>query len=139
MTDDSKRKDDALSHSDEDQEVVDTAPRSDADYPDDDDDDDEPVVPSAKAKAGVKSKKAKKSKAHIAKARPSGAPKTSAASSGSSAGILAAVCLVAGAALGYFGHAKLFGNPPTAEVRAATAAGGHTGGRGGPGSRGDHA
>jgi len=126
MTDDSKPKDDALSHSDEDQEVVDTAPRSkadDLDDDDDDDDDDEPVAPSAKAKAGVKHKKGKKSKAVVAKARPSAAPKASSSSNGSSAGLLAGLCLIAGAALGWFGHVALFGNKPSAEVHAATAAG----------------
>ena len=124
MTDDSKPKDDALSHSDEDQEVVDTAPRPHADDQDDDvdDDDDEPVAPSAKARAGVK-KKGKKSKALVAKARPSGAPKasgSSGASSGASAGLLAAVALVAGAAAGWFAN-EARGKAPSADVHAAAA------------------
>src|SRR5688572_29843541 len=117
MTDDSKPKDDALSHSDEDQEVVDTAARPDA--ADHDDDDDEPVAPSAKAKAGVK-KKGKKSKALVAKARPSGAPKASGSSSGASAGLLAAVALVAGAAAGWFAN-EARGKAPSADVHAAAA------------------
>jgi len=125
MTDSSKPKDDALSHSDEDEEVVETAPRSKADDHDDEDDDedDEPVAPSARAKAGVKHKKGKKSKALVAKARPSGAPKSSSApggAAGASAGLLAAIALVAGAAAGWFAN-EARGKAPSADVHAAAA------------------
>ena len=130
MTDDSKPKDDELSH-DEDQEVVDSASSqrpaapsqrphsSDAGDDDDDDDDDEPApaAKSVKPKSGLKSKKGKKSKAVVAKARASVPPS---ASSGSSVGLIAAVALIAGAAAGWFAK-EATGKAPSAELHSAAA------------------
>ena len=122
MTDDSKPKDDELSHHDEDQEVVDSAPRSDrAHASDDDDDDDDAPAPAAKSvrpKTGVKSKKGKKSRAAMAKASAN----VPSSSSGASVGLMVAVALVAGAAAGWFAN-EARGKAPDPQVHAATAAG----------------
>lgn len=128
MTDDSKPKEDELSH-DEDQEVVDSAPKSTTkserahasdDGGDDDADDDEhvPAPKSAKPKTGVKHKKGKKSRPPLAKASTS----VPSSASGASAGLLVAAALVAGAAAGWFAN-EARGKAPDPQVQAATAGG----------------
>lgn len=124
MTDDSKPKDDELSH-DEDQEVVDSAApsasrseRAHASDADDDDDEQVPATKSAKPKAGMKHKKGKKSRPPVAKASATVPSNTS----GASAGLLVAAALVAGAAAGWFAN-EARGKAPDPQVQAATAAG----------------
>src|SRR5688572_7303138 len=126
MTDDSKPKEDELSH-DEDQEVVDSAPKSSpkserAHASDDDDDDDDlehvPAAKSSRPKAGAKHKKGKKSRPSAAKASASVPSSTS----GASAGLLVAAALVAGAAAGWFAN-EARGKAPDPQVQAATAGG----------------
>lgn len=117
MTDDSKPKDDELSH-DEDQDVVDSSPPSErAQASADDDDEHVPATKSVRPKPGVK-KKGKKSRPPVAKASAS----VPSSAGGASAGLLVAVALVAGAAAGWFAN-EARGKAPDPQVQAAKAAG----------------